>query len=64
MSAIPDKNGDHHGNAERSLHLRLGNHAFLHTTQWPDALFGIASFHGIAIVIGEVGENLQHRRRQ
>ena len=49
----------HHGDNQRAFHLCLGNDPFLHPAQRPDAIGLVAAFHRIAIVVGEIGENLQ-----
>jgi hypothetical protein len=42
----------------RALHL-LGNHPFLHRAAAADAVRFIAPLNRVAVVIGEVGKNLQ-----
>ena len=49
------RDGDNQG----ALHLLGGNHPFLHPAQRPDAVRFIAPLDRVAVVIGEVGKNLQ-----
>ena len=49
----------HDGDDQGALHLLGGNHPFLHPAQRPDAIRFITPLNRVAVVIGEVGKNLQ-----
>ena len=49
----------HHGDNQCPLHLCLGNYPFLHPAQRPDTIRFIAAFYRIAVIIGEIREDLQ-----
>ena len=55
----PGQTDQHHGDDQRALHLLLGDDPFLHTAQRSNTVGLVAAFDGIAIVVSEIGQNLQ-----
>ncbi|MNN51882.1 hypothetical protein D3C81_1665440 [compost metagenome] len=48
-----------HRDHQRALHLLLGDNAFLHPPQWPNSVRFVAPLYCIAIVVRQVGQDLQ-----
>ena len=55
----PGQANQYHGDNQRPFHLCLGNHPFLHPAQRPDTVRLVAALYRIAVIIGEIREDLQ-----